>query len=298
VLSSSEQEAWTAEWYPVSPEYFHTLRIPLRGGREFGLQDSEDVRPVAMINATMARRFFPNEDPIGKRISTGVLYDRPREIVGIAGDVRQNRYQFEPQAQMYVPRAQLPHKMDMTLSLDVLVGTFVVRACGDPAALVASLRKAVAEVDRNSAVTNILTVEQYAAGQLQDLRHYATLLSIFGGISVLLSVVGLFGIMAHSVSQRTNEIGIRMALGASSPAVLGLLIREGLVLVGIGMLAGVAVSLALTRVIATFLWRVTATDPLTFGLVLLAMASVALLACYLPARRALRIDPIGALRWD
>jgi putative ABC transport system permease protein len=214
------------------------------------------------------------------------------------GNVRQDRYQYAPQPQMYVPRAQLPAKMDMTISFDVLVATFLVRTNSDPATLVPSLRKAAADVDRNQAINNVLTVEQYAAGQLQDLKHYAILLSIFGGISGLLSFVGLFGIMAHAVSQRTNEIGIRVALGASSGAVLAMIARQGLILVAAGMVAGVAASAALTQVIARFLWGVTATDPLTFGLVVGLMAIVALLACYIPARRALRIDPMNALRWE
>jgi putative ABC transport system permease protein len=297
-LSDSEKEGWSAEWYPISSNYFHTLKIPLIRGREFTMADSETGRPVAVINAAMAQRFFPNEDPIGKQFQSDLLYDQPREIVGIVGDVRQDRYQYVPQPQMYVPRAQLPPKMDMTISFEVLVATFLVRTNSDPAAIVPALKKAAADVDRNQAVNNVLTVEQYAAGQLQDLKHYAILLSIFGGISALLSFVGLFGIMAHAVSQRTNEIGIRVALGASSGSVLGLVARQGLVLVAIGMVAGVAVSTALTQVIARFLWGVTATDPLTFGVVLAAMAVVALLACYIPARRALRIDPMIALRWE
>jgi putative ABC transport system permease protein len=297
-LSDSEKEAWSAEWYPISSNYFHTLKIPLIRGREFTVDDSDTGRPVAIINATMAQKFFPNEDPLGKQFTSDLLFDQPREIVGIVGDVRQDRYQYTPQAQMYVPRAQLPPKMDMTLSFDILVATFLVRTNSDPAALVPSLRKAAADVDRNQAINNVLTVEQYAAGQLQDLKHYAILLSIFGGISALLSFVGLFGVMANAVSQRTNEIGIRVALGASAGSVLGLVARQGLVLVAIGMIAGVTAATALTQVIARFLWGVTATDPLTFALVLVAMALVALLACYIPARRALRIDPMIALRWE
>jgi putative ABC transport system permease protein len=297
-LSASEQEGWSAEWYPISSGYFHTLKIPLLRGREFTVDDSDTGRPVAIINAAMAQRFFPHEDPIGQQFTSDLLFDQPREIVGIVGDVRQDRYQYVLQPQMYVPRAQLPPKMDMTVSFDILVATFLIRTNSDPAALVPSLRRAAADVDRNQAINNVLTVEQYAAGQLQDLKHYAILLSIFGGISALLSFVGLFGIMAHAVSQRTNEIGIRVALGASSGSVLGLIASQGLILIAAGMTAGVAASMALTQVISRFLWGVTATDPLTFGLVLVAMAVVALLACYIPARRALRIDPMNALRWD
>jgi predicted permease len=297
-LASAEQEAWTAEWYPVSADYFQTLKIPLLRGRALAASDSETSHPVMVINATLAERFFRNEDPIGKRIQIGVVYDQPREIVGVVGDVRQNRYEYVPQAQMYVPRVQLPRKMDMTLGLQLMVGTFVVRTKGDAAPLVSALRKAVGEVDRTLAVTHAQTVDEYAAGQLEDLRHYTALLSIFGGMSILLSVAGLFGIMAHAVSQRTNEIGIRVALGANAGAIQGLVARQGMVLVGIGILFGVAASLVLTRVIGRFLWGITATDPLTFGVVLLGMAAVAMLACLVPARRALRIDPILALRWE
>src|SRR5262249_51127799 len=157
----------------------------------------------------------------------------------------------------------------MTLSLDVLVGTYVVRAKTDAAAIVPALRKAVTEADRGSSVTNVLTVEQYAAGQLQDLRHYAILLSVFGGISVLLSAVGLFGMMAQAVSQRTNEIGIRVALGATSRVVLALVTKQGMILIITGMAIGLLVSVGLTRVISRFLWGVSATDPLTFAVVLI-----------------------------
>jgi putative ABC transport system permease protein len=179
-----------------------------------------------------------------------------------------------------------------------VVATFIVRAKGDPAALAPSFRGAIADVDRSQAVTNVSTVDQYAAGQLEDLRHYAALLGAFGGVSVALSIVGLFGIMAHAVSQRTNEIGIRVALGAGAGSVLGLVARQALVLVGAGMFVGVAASLMLTRIVASFLWGVSSTDPLTFALSLAAMSAVSVLACYVPARRALKIDPIMALKWE
>jgi putative ABC transport system permease protein len=298
VLSPEEAELWTAEWYPVTTGYFTTLKLPLMRGRDFTPADTENSTPVTIINASMAQRFFPNEDPVGKRIQSRLLFDTPREIIGVVGDVRQNRYQYAPQPQMYVPRNQMPSKMDMTLSFDVLVPTFIVRTEGEPAAIVPALRKAANEVQITLALTNIRTIEQYAAGQLQDLRNYATLLGIFGGISVLLCFVGLFGITAHTVSQRTQEIGIRVALGATSGSVLGLIARQGLRLVLIGMGFGVAASLALTSVIESFLWGVTATDPATFAFVLLAVLIVSLAACYVPARRALRIDPIHALRSD
>ena len=296
VLNAAEQDASVAEWYPVAASYFETLRIPLIRGRAINTRDLSNSAPVAVINDTMAKQFFGTDNPIGKRIQTNLLYDVPREIVGIVGNVRQDRFAYAPQPQLYVPYLQLPSKLDMNMSFVVLVPTYIVRTNVSPASLLPSLRTAASRVDPTQAVTNVLSVAQYAAGQIQDLRNYATLLSIFGGVSILLSFIGLFGIMAHAVSQRTNEIGIRVALGASSRAVLSLIGREGFVLVGLGMVLGVAAALALTRVLSRFLWGISATDPLTFAMVLLAMGVVATIACYLPARRALRIDPIIALR--
>jgi putative ABC transport system permease protein len=298
VLDTAQQDAQSAEWYPIGSSYFHTLKIPISRGREFSLQDSANSAPVVVINEAMAKQYFPGEDPIGKRIQTTVLYDVPREIVGVVGNVRQDRYQYNPTAQMYVPYPQIPAKQDMSLSLDLLVATYILRTSENPANLISTLRKTVAAVDKSQAVTNMVSIEQYAAGQLQDLRHYAILLSTFGGISTLLSFIGLFGVMANAVSQRTNEIGIRVALGATSKAVLALVGRQGFTLVAMGMALGVGVSLALTRVLGRFLWGVSARDPITFGVVLLTMAVVALMACYVPARKAMRIDPIIALRLE
>ncbi|HEX5431346.1 MAG TPA: ABC transporter permease [Bryobacteraceae bacterium] len=295
-VSASEAEAWSAEWYPVSAGYFQTLRLPVLRGRSFLASDSATAPPVAIVNTAFAERFFPHENPLGHRMQIKMLNDQPREIVGVVEDVRQNRLAYRAQPQMYVPRDQVPPREDMTFSLDFQMGTFIVRAKQDPAILVPSLRKAVTDVFPDQAITNVLTVEQYAARQLDDLRHYAALLSLFGALSILLAIAGLSGVMAQTVSQRTNEIGIRMALGASSRSVLLLIARQAFALVATGAIVGVAISFALTRVIASFLWGVTATDPLTYALVILGMAAVAVLACYLPAQRALRIDPAIALR--
>ncbi len=295
-VSDSEQEAWTAEWYPVSAAYFRTLKLPVRNGREFGDEDTAASQPVAIVSRTLADRFFPGENPLGQRIQTGMLGDPAREIVGVAGDVRQNRHEYGLRPQIYVPRDQVPVQMDMTLSFEVLNATFIVRSAENSTSLVSAFRKSVATVDPSLAVTNVQTVEQYAAGQLQDLRNYATMLGIFAGISVLLSVAGLFGALAHLISQRTHEIGIRRALGAPNGAVLIDVLIRGVTLIGAGLALGLAVSLALTRLIRSFLWGVTATDPLTFTAVLGLMAAVGLLACYVPARRALKVDPVIALR--
>ncbi|HEV8416824.1 MAG TPA: ABC transporter permease [Bryobacteraceae bacterium] len=295
-LSESDQGIWSAEWYPVSTGYFETLEIPIRAGRAIDSNDRQKTQPVAMINEAMARQFFPNQDPIGQQVQLAVLDDFPRQIVGIAGDVRQDRYQTRPQAQVYVPRTQLPSFMDMSMSFEILVPSFVVRTVEDPGVVIPALRAALHEVAPALPVSSIRTVEDYAAGQLQDVQQYATLLSLFGGISVMLALTGIFGIMVSTVSQRTNEIGIRVALGATAGNVLKLVIGQGFKLIVIGLIAGLAVTLMATPAIGSFLWGVRANDPLTFALAAVGLAAIGLLACYVPALRALRVQPVEALR--
>lgn len=295
---ADDRDPWSAEWYPVSAGYFETVKIPVRGGRTFTRQDVTSTKPVAIISASMAARYWPNENPIGRLLQVDVFDDPPREIVGVVGDVRQDRYQSSPAPQMYVPRTQLPYRMDMQMSLEVLVTTFVVRAAGDPMLLVPSLRSAVRDVDPTLSVSSVRTVEEYAAGQLQELSQYATVLGLFGALSVALAVIGILGVMAQAVGQRANEIAIRRALGAQPLNVLGLILRQGLALIAAGIGVGLVASLALTPVIRTFLWGVTTTDPVTLVSVVVLLALVAAIACYLPARRALRVTPAAALRSD
>jgi len=295
-ISQSEQGIWSAEWYPVSAGYFETLEIPVRKGRAINANDRQKVQPVAMINEAMARQFFPDQDPIGQLIQLDVVDDLPRQIVGVVGNVRQDRYQTRPQPQVYVPRTQLPSFMDMTMSFEILVPSFVVRTAGDPATTMPALRAALHDVSPALPVSSIRTVEEYAAGQLQDVQQYATLLSLFGGISVVLALTGIFGVMLNTVSQRTNEIGIRVALGATAGDVLKLVIGQGLKLILLGLAFGLAVALLATPAIGSFLWGVSANDPLTFAVAAAGLAGIALLACYFPALRALRVQPVVALR--
>jgi putative ABC transport system permease protein len=296
IVTEREQGVWSAEWYPVSGGYFETLRIPLRRGRTIEVEDRKTSQPVAVINETLARRFFPNEDPIGRQIQIGVLDDLPREIVGVVGDVRQDRYQTAAQPQVYVPRTQLPYRMDMTMGLDVIVPSFLLRTSNDPAPMIARLQAAIREVDPVLPVSSVRTVEEYATDQLQEVERYAVLLSLFGTISLMLALTGIFGLMAHAVSQRTNEIGLRIALGAQGSNVVGLIVQQGLALIGAGVVLGLGASLLLTPVIRSFLWGVNAADPVTFALAGAGLAVVALLACYLPALRAVKVDPVVALR--
>jgi putative ABC transport system permease protein len=295
-ISQSEQGIWSAEWYPVSANYFETLEIPVQQGRAIDSNDRQRVQPVAVINEAMARQFFPDQDPIGQLVQLDVVDDLPRQIVGVVGNVRQDRYQTRPQPQVYVPRTQMPSFMDMTMSFEILVPSFVVRTTEDPATVIPGLRAALHEVSPALPVSSIRTVEEYAAGQLQDVQQYATLLSLFGGISVVLALTGIFGVMVNTVSQRTNEIGIRVALGATTGDVLKLVIRQGLKLILVGLTLGLGVALVATPAIGSFLWGVRANDPLTFAVAAAGLAATALLACYLPALRALRVEPVVALR--
>ena len=188
--------------------------------------------------------------------------------------------------------------MDMTMSFEILVPSFVVRTAGDPATVMPALRAALHDVSPALPVSSIRTVEEYAAGQLQDVREYATLLSLFGGISIVLALTGIFGVMVNTVSQKTNEIGIRVALGATAGDVLRLVLGQGLKLILAGLTLGIIVALVATPAIGSFLWGVSANDPLTFAVAAAGLAAIALLACYLPALRALRVEPVVALHND
>jgi putative ABC transport system permease protein len=297
--ASSEAGGLTAEWFPVMPDYLRTLGIPVLRGRDFTAQDSAAAASVALISTTMAKRFFPNENPIGKRIQIDYYKDKPREIVGVVGDSRHNSRDQNFQPQIYVPYAQLPLVNDASGSgLERLA--FLVRFKGSPNQLASSLRSAVGEVDpaQAQAAVNFKLLDELLADQLQGFLQYVLLLGVFAGIALVLAIAGIYGMMAHVVSQRTGELGIRIALGARRADVMALVLSRGLVLIAVGLTMGLGASLMLTRVIQSVLWGVTPTDPLTFAVVALLLAAIALLACYLPARRAAKTDPVVALRCE
>jgi putative ABC transport system permease protein len=230
-------------------------------------------------------------------IQLDLPYDQPREIVGIVGNVRQDLYQTRGVPQLYVPRPQLPRQMNMvTAQRIMLANTFVVRTTGDPVQSVAALRAALAEVDATQVMTEVSTIEAYGARQLDGTRETSVVLMLFGAIAVLLAVVGVYGIVAQMLGQRRREIGIRIALGAHTSAVLRLVMRQGLLLVIAGMGLGLIGSLAVTRALGSLLWSVSPTDPLTYAIVLLTILGVGAIACLLPARRASRIDPLLVIR--
>jgi putative ABC transport system permease protein len=297
-LSPAEQTAHRAEWYPVSPDYFDTLEIPVQRGRSFGAGDRLATLPVAIVNTAMAERFWPGEDPIGKILQTDVIDGPARTVVGVVGNVRQDRYQRVAQPQLYIPRLQVPLRMDNALALRFLLTSVVVRTDERQLALDTTLRNAVQQVIPTLPVSRIRTVEDYAIGQIGDLRRATFLLSTFGIMAVALAIIGLFGVVTQLVSQRTTELGIRLALGAQRREVLWLVLRQASVVIAVGLAIGTVGALVTTRLLAGLLYGVAATDPLSFGVAPILLMAVALLACYFPARRASRIEPVTALRSD
>ena len=285
-----------AAWFPITADYFKTLRIVVRRGREFTTGDSLASTPVAMVNETLARRLWPGEDPIGREVMIDFVNDRPRRVVGVVADVRETSEQREFAPHVFVPEAQLPLASRGWFQSPRITMTYLVRTAKDPLLLVDTLRSAVAEVYRSQPIWSIRTMADVMSEQLASWRQYLMLLGAFAGIATVLTLVGVYGLVAYGVGQRTHEIGVRRTLGASARDVVALVLRQGFILVMIGVGVGIAASLAATRVLSGLLWGVSPTDPITFSLVASALAAAALLACYVPARRALSIDPIVALR--
>jgi putative ABC transport system permease protein len=275
----------------VSPGYFETMSIPLLAGRALSDHDTEKSPSVAVISETMAHRYWPGEDAIGKRFSVGrVTSDADWiQVVGVVKDVRQFELTREPRPQMYLAYGQA----DFFWPEDLVVKTDV-----DPASMAATVRKAVWDVDKDQPVSNIRTMDDILADSIARQRFSMLLLGVFAGVALLLAAVGIYGVMSYSVAQRTHEIGIRMALGAQTSAVLKLAVGYGLKLVIIGVLIGLVAAFALTRLMSTLLFGVTATDPATFALISLLLISVAAIASYIPARRATKVDPLIALRYE
>ena len=276
-----------ANWRVVSPEYFQVLSIPVIQGRTFTERDNKEVPPVIIINQTMARSVFPNQDPIGRRITVGAEKS-PSQIVGVVGDIRHSGLDAEPKPEMYVSYLQTARA-----SYTVAVRTKV-----DPSSMVASVRNEIQGIDKDQPIAGVKTMNEMRAESLAQVRFNTLVLSVFAALGLILAAVGIYGVAAYSVSQRTHEIGIRMALGAHPQSVLRLVLRQGMVLALIGVALGLVASYAVTRVMRSLLFGVTATDPITFVIVALVLAAVALLANYVPARRATRVDPLIALRYE
>jgi putative ABC transport system permease protein len=273
----------------ISPDYFRAIGIPLRQGRFFSDQDRDNSQPVIIISEAMGRRFWPGENPIGRRLTPSFHSEQgAREIVGVVGDVKTSGLDVDASAMMYLPYKQFP----------LPFMSFVVRTASNPESLVQPVSKAIYSIDKEQALTNVQTMEQVLTKSLSGRRFNMTLLLTFAGVALVLAAVGVYGVMNYTVTLRRRELGIRMALGAKTMDVLRLVLGQGLALTLIGVGAGLISAYALTRLMASLLYGVTATDYLTFVSVSAVLIAVGLVASYVPARRATKVNPTIALRTE
>jgi putative ABC transport system permease protein len=268
----------------VNKHYFTAMRIPFLRGRNFTEQEVQEGARVVIISELLARQTFPNEEPLGKRLVMG-MRNQPFEIIGVVGDIRHRALESQPAAAMYMPA----YEDGMNV---------VIRTQGEPTSLTAAVRKEVQAIDPDQPIAAVQTMEQWLDTSTAGPRYRTTLLALFALVALVLASTGIYGVMSYSVTQRTHEIGVRMALGARRLDVLRLVVRQGMTLVVIGVVLGLLGAFALTRVMSTLLFGVTAKDPITFVAVAALLTLVALLACYLPARRATKVDPLVALRYE
>jgi putative ABC transport system permease protein len=288
-----EDDEPPTEFRQVSPGYFSAMHIPLLQGRDFDKRDSGGAVPVVIVNRSLANRFFPNGDAIGKRIKPGISRNGPsvfREIVGVVGDVKSTSLTDEVRNEVYVPYGQI-YVADMSV---------VVRTSSPAAAeaLEASLKDVVGSISAEVPVFGVRDLDRLLGFAVAQPRFNAFLLGVFAAVALVLTAVGLYGVMAYAVERRTHEIGIRMALGADRPAVLRMVVGRGLFLASAGLAIGLVGALAATRLMTGLLFEIQPSDPATFAATALLLATVSVLASWLPARRATRIEPMSALRYE
>jgi predicted permease len=300
----------------VSGEYFATAGIPIVAGRSIAASDSATSQKVAVISQSLARHFFPKGDALGRALTIDIDADKgPWQIVGIAADskVRGPR-ETEPVRMTYIPLAQIEPFVPVDTSTtrksdtaakalpeenqDRFAGTIIVRTTSSPARSIADVRAAVAAVDPNLALFDVMTIEQSVSNFMTHDELISKLTGIFSLLALLLAAIGLYGVMSYNVVRRTNEIGIRLALGAQTPVVRWMVLRESLLLLGIGLSLGLPLAVAATRIIKGQLFGLSAVDPITFAVAIIVVSGMTLFAAWLPARRATKIDPMVALRYD
>jgi putative ABC transport system permease protein len=276
-----------ADYTIVTPDYFRAQQIPLLKGRQLSDRDDQEAPSVIVVNEALGRRYWPNEDPIGKRLRVG-FEQKPREIVGVVGNVKQATLDSNARPSMYMPHLQRP-----TGGM-----TIIIRTNGDPASLSQVARAQIHSVDPSIPVTNIRTMDEVFATSVAQQRFAMLLVGIFGSLALALATIGIYGVMSYSVTQRTHEIGVRMALGAQRKDVLKLILQHGILVSLLGVVLGVAASFGLTRVMSSLLFGVTPTDAMIFATVAFGILAIGALATYVPAWRAARVDPLRALRYE
>jgi len=283
-----KSEGPTADYAAVSPNYFHLMQIPLLRGREFGPNDSLEAAKVCIISAAVARRVFPNENPLGKILNIGYPQTAAREIVGIVGDVKDQDLASQTVSQIYAPFVQNPY-----WGFEVAV-----RTLGDPKQISGALRGKIGELDPELPVTNIRAMGDAIDESIAQPRFRTTLLGLFSAMAFVLAAIGIYGVISYNVGRRTQEIGIRMTLGAQRRDVLLMIVREGVTLAGLGLMLGLVSSVWVTGLLESFVFSVSVTDPATYASVAALLLIVALVAACVPARRAMRVDPMVALRYE
>lgn len=296
-LAGQSDFAGAVQYRLITPDYFNVMKMALRQGRQFNEKDTSGSEPVAIVNEAFARRNFAEVGPLGQQLCVGCeRFGDPamRRVVGVVNDTKQRSLGEASPATVFIPLTQTPEDVrDIARQ-----SSFIVRTSGDPLALSRAIRNEMRQLDPGLPVRNLRTMDELVNRSIAPQRFNLSLLSLFSGLGLLLAAVGIYGVMAYSVSQRTHEIGLRMALGAQTRDVLKLVVKQGLVLSLIGVAIGLIASVALTRLMKNLLFGVSATDPLTLISVAVLLTGVALLACYMPARRATKVDPLVALRYE
>jgi putative ABC transport system permease protein len=269
--------------------YFQTMQIPLVRGRWFTDREMRERSNVVIVNETLVKRYFPNEDPLGKQLVIQMTDPNvPTEIVGVVGDAKFSDLRLETRPQTYWPHPQLAYN----------AMTFTVRTANDPMSFARAVEHEVQSLDKDQPVSDVRTMDQWIARTLAQARFNFLLLTVFAGVALALASIGIYGVMSYAVSQRTSEIGVRLALGAERRDILRLIVGNGMRLTLIGLAAGLVLAIALSRTLTTLLYQTAGTDAATLGAVVAVLGAVALAASYVPARRASRIAPVEALRYQ
>jgi predicted permease len=296
-LAGQSQLAGAVEYRLISPDYFRAMNMTVRQGRPFNESDAAGAEPVVIVNETFVRRNFAKVEPLGRRLCVGCEYvgdPAMRSVVGVVNDTKQRNLSDAAPPIVFLPLAQAVEGVRGNLQQ----ASFVLRATGDPLALSAAVSSEMRGLDPAVPVRRLRSMEQVVGRSVAPQRFNMSLLGLFAALGLVLAAVGIYGVMAYGVSQRTHEIGLRMALGAQARDVMKMVVRQGMALAMIGVAIGLGASYALTRLMKTLLFGVSATDPLTFAVIALSLGLMALLACWIPARRAAKVDPMIALRCE